>query len=637
MNRTKTFHVLGLAPRLWGVVIFLLGFLLYANTLSHDYTQDDAIVIYDNMFTQDGLSGLRGIFSKDTFFGFFKEEGKANLVSGGRYRPLSLVTFAIEWQIFGKNTFVGHLMNALLYALLCLLIFKSLLALDKKKSLLTLSFALVTTLIYTCHPIHTEAVANIKGRDEILCMLLSMASLYYGLKWFDQENKKHQILSAIALFLALLSKENAISFVAIIPMTIYFYRKSTFGQAIGKSLYLLIPALLFLAIRFGVLGFDFGAAPRELMNNPFIKIVNGSYIDFSFGEKLATIIFTIGKYFQLLFFPIQLTHDYYPRQIEVMSFANIKVILSTLMLLSSIALFFLGWRKKQIPSYGIFFFFASFALMSNLVFPIGTNMSERFMFMPSLGFAMILSYLLHWLFMRGNDVKKVMIASLVVCALYGFKTIQRNMDWKNDYVLFTTDVHKSPNSAKINNAAGGALTDAALKSKDENKKIALLQEAQIYLKRAIEIHPNYKNPQLILGNNYCILKDFANADKSYLNALILDPNFDLAIKNRAINYRDWGKNYGEQGNLEKATFYLKKAEEQLKDDYEVYRLLGTSFGMSGDHATAIKYFESAAKIGPKFEVTWQNLGKAYLNNGNEEKAQESFNKANQIKAESPTN
>ncbi|HNA42092.1 MAG TPA: hypothetical protein PLP81_08370, partial [Saprospiraceae bacterium] len=66
------------------VIIFMLGFLLYANTLSYDFTQDDAIVIYDNMYTTQGIKGIPGILEYDTFYGFFKEAGKANLVAGGR-------------------------------------------------------------------------------------------------------------------------------------------------------------------------------------------------------------------------------------------------------------------------------------------------------------------------------------------------------------------------------------------------------------------------------------------------------------------------------------------------------------------------------------------------------------------------
>ena len=104
-------------------LLFLFGFLIYANTLTHDYALDDAIVITDNQYTQDGLAGLKGIFSYDTFYGFFKEEGKSKLVAGGRYRPLSLATFAVEISIFGASPFVSHIVNALLFALCGYLVF----------------------------------------------------------------------------------------------------------------------------------------------------------------------------------------------------------------------------------------------------------------------------------------------------------------------------------------------------------------------------------------------------------------------------------------------------------------------------------------------------------------------------------
>ena len=80
------------------IALFVLSVLLYANTFQHDFAQDDAIVITDNMFTTEGFSGLSGLFQYDTFYGFFKEEGKDKLVSGGRYRPLTPAMFAVEYE-----------------------------------------------------------------------------------------------------------------------------------------------------------------------------------------------------------------------------------------------------------------------------------------------------------------------------------------------------------------------------------------------------------------------------------------------------------------------------------------------------------------------------------------------------------
>ena len=107
-------------------LIFALAFGLYANTLGHGFTLDDGIVITDNMFTKQGIEGIPGLLSKDTFFGFFKVEGKDQLVSGGRYRPLTPVLFAFVYQIVGNKPFLFHLLTVLLFAGTCVLLYHTL-------------------------------------------------------------------------------------------------------------------------------------------------------------------------------------------------------------------------------------------------------------------------------------------------------------------------------------------------------------------------------------------------------------------------------------------------------------------------------------------------------------------------------
>ena len=103
--------------RFFPSIVFLFSMALYANTLGHEYTQDDAIAIYKNEFTTSGISGIPDIFSKDSFHGFFGE--KKGLLSGGRYRPLTLAFFAILWESFGENPFIGHLFNDIFCSIVC--------------------------------------------------------------------------------------------------------------------------------------------------------------------------------------------------------------------------------------------------------------------------------------------------------------------------------------------------------------------------------------------------------------------------------------------------------------------------------------------------------------------------------------
>lgn len=616
-----------------GWFVFAIGALVYLNTITHQFTQDDAIVIYDNMYTTKGISGLKGLFTKDTFFGFFKEEGKAKLVSGGRYRPLTPAMFAIEYQLVGKNPWLGHLVNILLYGLLCLILYKLLESLFcyKKETENNRLFVLAVALLYATHPIHTEAVANIKGRDEIMSMLGSIFALYALIKYIDLKQTKYLVLSCISFFIAFLSKENTITFLAIAPLTIYFFRNKNIKDAALHSAILLIPTILFLLIRASILGNDFGGTPMELMNNPYLKWANGNYIPFDLGEKAATIIFSLGKYIQLLLFPHPLTHDYYPRYIDIMHFNDPGVIISLLVYLILIYIIITGFRSRRIVAYGAAYFIITTSIVSNIVFPIGTNMSERFMFMPSLGFCMIIAFLLEKYILEkwGKKIFFGVLGTIIV--LYSLKTITRNQVWESDFSLFTTDVKTSANSAKVLNAAGGALTTEAFKEKDPAKKQEMLQQAIVYLNQAIEVHPTYKNAYLIMGNAYYYLQDYEKGANAYEKALQIDPDFKDAHSNLAITLRDAGRKAGEvENNLEKSESYLMRSYQLSPQDVETLRLLGVVNGIKGNHTEAIKYFEKVVQAEPTNANGFLNLSNAYRNAGDTNSAEKFKQKAIQI-------
>jgi len=616
-----------------GWIIAILSFAIYANTITHEYTQDDAIVIYDNMYTKDGVSGIPGLLKYDTFRGFFKTEGKANLVSGGRYRPLTPIMFAVEYQLAPNSPWLSHFLNILLYCFLGVLIFWTLRQLlaghlhEKTAFWVSLSAA----LLYIAHPLHTEAVANIKGRDEIVAMLASIGAVYLGLKYMIKPNIKSLGLIALVFFLGLMSKENTITFLAVWPLAALLFKKDNWKSSIAPWLAMMAATVIFLIIRTTVLGFDLGGAPMELMNNPFLKLEGNRYVTMDLGEKMATIIYTLGKYIQLLVFPHPLTHDYYPRHIAMMTFSDPKVLLSLLgyLILAVIALF--QWKKNPIITFGILYFIITLSIVSNIVFPIGTNMSERFMFMPSLGFALLLSWLIMHRLVNKTSLKTGLAFLSVITLLYSVKTISRNKVWVNDYTLFTTDVKTSKNSAKVLNAAGGALTTEAFKLADSNKKTQMLNEAVGYLNQSLRIHPGYKNPALILGNAQFYLGKYEEAIKAYETALSISPSYNEAEKNLAITLREVGKIAGEQErNITKSLKYLKRSITLRPGDIETIRLLGVASGVAGDHDSAVKYFEQVVAQEPN-KVAYQNLGRAYGNQGRVDKANEMFQKASEMK------
>ena len=628
--------------RLHLILLFTIGFLIYANTFGHDYTQDDAIVITDNMFTTDGIKGIGGILGNDTFFGFFKDAGKANLVAGGRYRPFSLVTFAIEYSLFGQNPNISHVINALFFGFTVVMLYLTLLLLLAriKNQSQVFFISLVAALIFAVHPIHTEAVANIKGRDEILALLGSLAALYFAVQAIRKNSYLFNIWGSLCLFLALMSKENAITFLAIIPLSYYFFTKTTFKNGFIQLLPYLGVTFLFLFIRTSILGLNLGGSSNELMNNPFLRLENGIYTPIGFVEQLATVIYTLGKYLVLLIFPHPLTHDYYPRHIALMSWSNPLVIASVL---SHLALLWYGISralKRDLLAFGILFYLLTLSIVSNVVFPIGTNMAERLLFMPSVGFCLGLAVLLYRLgdylspekqMKAFAQLKVPMILALLFCIALATKTLVRNTAWKDNYTLFTTDIKTSKNSAKLRNAVGGEIVTQFGTAPESPTRDAKLQEAIGHLEEAIRIHPYYKNAYLLKGNAHFYLKQYDSAIATYQQALQLDPNYEDAQRNLGVSLRDAGRYFGEQvGDLAKAQQYLLQAEQYLPEDYETLRLLGVAYGIQGNNQQAINYFQKAANASPDIADAWYNLGTSFLAIGDQAQGEQFRQKAIQM-------
>lgn len=620
------------------VVIVLLAIGLYLNTLGHDYALDDSIVITDNDFTQEGIAGIGDIMRYDTFRGFFKVEGKDKLVSGGRYRPFTLVMFATGISLWGETPMVNHLINILLYAGIGVMLYWWLMALlgNRKTYGYGWFIALATALLFVAHPVHTECVANIKGRDEIVALLGSIIAAYFMLRSHlspKGSDTKYIVYSCVAFLIAIFSKENTITFLGVIPLMFFVFTKLNLGQAIAKTMPLLIPALIFIVVRTMIIGFDVGGdPPKELMNNPYIKIVGNNYVPFSGGEKLATIFFTLLKYLQLQIVPHPLTHDYYPRHIDIMTFANWQVILSVILHLGLLIYGIMQSAKKKLIGFGILYYIGTLFIVSNLIFPVGTNMAERFLFMPSVGFCFVVAVLLHEAFVKmskGKEAKNSfanyrvpIIIVGAVTILFGVMTIVRNPVWYNNMSLFVTDADISVNSAKLQNSVGGELVTKSVNEKDETKRVGMVNKAIVHLNRAIKIHPNYKNAYLLLGNAHNYIQDYEKSISYYEHALSLDPNYADAQNNLGITYRNAGRYYGEQKNdLAKALSYLVKAEQSNPQDLETIRLLGVVYGISGNTEKAISYFSKVTTLQPNSASAWLNLGNAYGQAGDTQKAE----------------
>ncbi|HJX70811.1 MAG TPA: tetratricopeptide repeat protein [Bacteroidales bacterium] len=639
-------------------IIILLTLILYANTLSHKYALDDSMVITENQFTKKGLSGIKEIFTNDSFTGFFKT--RKDLVQGGRYRPLSLATFAVEYHFFGEKPFVSHLVNILLYALTGIMIWLILTKIpeDLPESAFQISLPLFTALLFIFHPLHTEVVANIKGRDEILALLFSLAAMNLAIKYTEKPKAHLIVLASLCFFLALLSKESAITFLILIPLALIFFKIAGIKKIVLITFFLTVAVLIYLIIRVNVIGGFKSVIPAELMNNPFL---NASPV-----QKYATIIYTLGAYFKLLVFPHPLTFDYYPYHIGIQDWnplTGIILVLYLVLLLLAVFLTLRGIRKKLLISllaFAVIYYLLTLFLVSNIPFNMGTFMNERFIYFSSLAFCIILAWLIIALSMgfRSQGYFK-MICLSVILLLYGYKTIDRNKAWKDNYTLFTTDVKTSQNSAKSNCSAGGVIYEASLSVTDLPGKEQMLRKASAYLRRAVSIHDKYVDAWQLLGNvsyeegNYeqaldCYLKVFEinpNDTKTWQNVEVVLNKYDSIDKKiliceqllqidssrYSINYI-LGNLYGKHKNdLPGAIKYLSKAYHINPQSFEVCKDLGVAWGLSGEFNQSVEWFRRALTLNPDDADTYINLGITYHHLGDVKKFNQYIKKGEELK------
>lgn len=499
MPPTSTF-----APGFWrknwlpAALLMAAAFGLYWASVAFGYVLDDEMVIQKNTFTQEGFGGIGRIFGADSFMGYFQKQDRLYLLEGGRYRPLSLATFAMEIGIFGKENpmlpHVSHFVNILLYGLTGLLLYRILLGLFPQKEGGHWYFGLpfLAALIFVLHPLHVECVANIKGRDEILALLFSLGALYATLKYFDTSRSVWLLLSGVSLLLGLFAKENALTFLAVIPATVVFFTPVPRGRVLAAAWPLLVAAVVFILVRFRALGFmlDHGKAMNDLMNDPFLGMTA--------GEKLATTFLTLGWYIKLLFVPHPLTHDYYPYHVPKVGWSDWRALVSLALYLGMGAWAVLNWRKRAVAAWCVVFFLLTLSIVSNLFVSVGTFMNERFAYMPSVAFCVLIAWLLSRklpeLFRSAPDAPSILGAGILVGMLgfFGWRTVTRVPDWESERTLNPAAVRVSEGSARAHLFYVTAIyKNEYPQAKTLAEKEPLVALMEYHINRALEINPKY--------------------------------------------------------------------------------------------------------------------------------------------------
>lgn len=527
------------------LVLFALVFVQYAQTASFDYALDDTIVITKNSKVQKGWKGIPELFEN-------RNTGKTEDRTG--YRPISLISFATDVQLFGLNPKPSHVINLLLYTLGCILLLKLLKDLFPENQWL----AFLITVLYTVHPLHTEVVANIKSRDEILALIFGVLFIHYHIKYFQTDRLKYVLVAPLFFILAALSKESAFTFVGVAAAIALFsseYSWKTRLISIGSSVVAIAviggSRLLIYSEQFyedkteelkqmGVYNID------GFVGNPMVDLDSTVLI-------LANAMNIFLQSVKVFVWPNPLVHDYsfnhFP--IIIAFLGDPRVWVGFVLFLLFIGLSLYGFKKKSLITVGAAWFFVTISIYLSIVAPATDIFAERFLFFPSIGLTLILAGLLEKI--PGFDRQKLTITTIILALPMLVLSTLRVPAWESSETLLEHDVDKLETCVRAN------YNYALLRHQQYDKfpRKRKQGDEELILKhynRAIQQTDRMDNLFLALGNAYMRFGMREKGRDTFLE-------YSKAHPNLAKPYTQLGNYYAVSSRFDSAIYYFQKSVE----------------------------------------------------------------------------
>lgn len=342
--------------------------------------------------------------------------------------------------------------------------------------------------------------------------------------------------------------------------------------------------------------------------------------------RLGTSMDMFAKYMKLIIVPYPLSFYYGYKYIVALNFWSIYPIAIFLLhlFLAGLGLFYL--RKRPIIAFSIFIYLLSLASVSTVVSALPGMMADRYLLIPSIGFSVLVSYLLLLVFkspFNNTSIQHLTMPLkailLVVSIAYSSLTIARNFDWKDRITLFAKDIEHVPNSAQARNLYAVHLALNASLSENTNDQKKWREEACIQFKKALEIYPEFMNASFDLGRTLTQLNRYDEAIAEFKNTIKIKPTFAEPYSNIAVLL-------DAQNKFTEAIPYYKKAIE-VHPKLMVYANLSYDYFRLNDFENSIAVSRSASKDFPNTYQPYFNMAKVYYRINQRDSAIANFEKA----------
>jgi protein O-mannosyl-transferase len=571
------------------LILFGVGSLLYINSIHNDFVFDDISLIVKN-------KSIRSVANIPDILG----------ITSGRihYRPLRVISYVVDYQLTGMRPEGYHLFNILYHVLASCMVFLIAQALTKNRTV-----AWAAALLFIAHPIQTESVTYIAGRRDILSGLFFFVGFYFFLKQRTSPSKKYLILIVLSYLLSLLSKEMGVT----LPALMFVYdilmdpedsqgSRNWPGAWISKvkgvlkkhwAFYL---TFLLMVAFFTVYHVFLRKASRQ-------QEFYGGTMASNFSTVLNIWIF----YIKMLFLPVSLnaSHTFTLSR----SFFEWRTISSIFLLLALFSLLIgLTIKRREIWAFGGFWFFITLLPVSH-IFPHHELAAEHYLYIPSFGFALVLALCFAALLRNSRWKPLVVSCFAAVLVFYGYQTVRRNLDWKDELTLWSDSVRKSPDSYRATLSLGVSF----MARRDYDKAIE-------QFKNSIRIRNN--NP--LAYNNLGVISlernDPAQAAVEFNRAIVCNPRYPEAYNNLA-------KALAALGRTNEAIGQVRTAVSLSPRTAAYHFNLARLYDMEQRFQEAVPEYREAVRLEPELFEAHYYLGMAYTRLQNPEEAVRAFEHA----------
>jgi hypothetical protein len=401
-----------------GTALALFAAIVFANALGNGFVLDDRGILLGNQLVQQLTESWRA----------FALPYWPEALGGGQYRPLGILSFALDWRLSGGDAAWFHAVNVAWHMLATVLVWRL------ARELMPSTAAIVCAALFAVHPVHVEAVANVVGRLECMAAVFALGAIL-----------AHRMSSWLALplfALGLLSKENAIVTIALVVANDVLLRPPTSDRRAPRRLYLgyfiIVAAyLVTLAVTFN--------------DRPF-RVMTGTLADASVGDRLWTVATVIPHYVRLLLAPASLSADYEAQVIPAAQGITPEGAIGLLVVASYLVAIVAAWRRHRPLAFALLWIGIALAPVANIFFVSGVTLAERSLYLPSVGAMLALGLGCDALLKQRKALALGAAAAVLVAG--ALRTWTRTPVWRDDRAYVITLLVDHPESYRAHWIAG---------------------------------------------------------------------------------------------------------------------------------------------------------------------------------------